>query len=132
MDQHLFAEFRELKMIPKSLQRSLQAAARYTSHPQEYVLRKVPSEYVLGKGHVSFFYDKGKYLQKRYAQVCSELKARGIGYNPDRLLDPDGVLENPVFCNDYIPTDNALALVRQRIAERVAMKPNWYRKTHGA
>lgn len=26
MDQHLFAEFREIKMVPKSLRRSLQAA----------------------------------------------------------------------------------------------------------
>jgi deoxyribonuclease (pyrimidine dimer) len=124
MDQHLFAEFRELKMIPKSLARSI--VARGVAG----VVTMIPPEYVLGKGHVSFFYDKGKYLQKRYAQVRSELEARGIDYNPNRLLDPDGVLENPVFCNDYIPTDNALALVRQRIAERVAMKPNWYRKTN--
>ena len=26
MDQHLFAEFREIKMVPKSLRRSLRAA----------------------------------------------------------------------------------------------------------
>ena len=30
------------------------------------VLRMAPPAYVLGKGHVSFFYDKGAYLRRRY------------------------------------------------------------------
>lgn len=123
MDQHLFAEFRELKMIPKSLARSI--AARGVAG----VVTMIPPAYVLGKGHVSFFYNKGFYLAKRYEQICNELKARGIDYNPDSLFDSGSVMAHTPFNNDYIPTAEALAVIRHRIAERIAMKPAWYRKT---
>ena len=66
-DQHLFAEFRELKMIPKSLARSLRARGL------EGVVRMVPAKFTLGTGHVSFFYDKGAYLAARYELLIAEL-----------------------------------------------------------
>ena len=61
MDQHLFAEFREIKMVPKSLARSI--AARGV----QGVLKRIPPRFTLNTGHVSFFYDKGAYLVERYA-----------------------------------------------------------------
>jgi deoxyribonuclease (pyrimidine dimer) len=125
-DQHLFAEFRELKMFPKSLARSLRARGIGG------VLGMVPREYCLGKGHVSFFYDKGRYLYNRYDAIRYELRRRGINYDMHSQLDPDnvfrGMYEQQLY-NLYIPTDAALALIRARIAEKVAMKPLWYRKT---
>jgi deoxyribonuclease (pyrimidine dimer) len=129
MDQHLFAEFREIKMVPKSLRRSLQAAARYTGAPAAYVKRKIPPAYTLNTGHVSFFYDKAIYLRKRYALLRAELERRAINFNRDSLLDPDGVFDalDEHFINDYDPTPEALAIVRQRIAEKIALKPAWYR-----
>lgn len=103
MDQHLFAEFREIKMVPKA--------------------------YTLNTGHVSFFYDKALYLRKRYALLRAELERRGINFNRDSLLDPDGVFDalDERFRKDYDPTPEALALVRQRIQEKIALKPHWYR-----
>lgn len=123
-DQHLFAEWRELKMIPKSLARSL------LSRGLAGVQKMVPAEYVLNKGHVSFFYDKGAYLRERYRVLGYELYLRGFDHNADSPLDPDGIYDLfPVLDNGYTPTDAALALIRERIADRVAMKPAWYRKT---
>lgn len=34
---------------------------------------------------------------------------------------PDG------YFNDWTPTDEDLALIRGRIAEKIALKPHWYR-----
>lgn len=123
-DQHLFAEFREIKMIPKSLLRSLNARGLFG------VQEIIPKEYVLGKGHVSFFYDKGAYLHRRYAEIQNELWRREINYNITAPLDPEYIFWlNPKLCQDYVPTEAALGLIRARIAEKIAMKPSWYRWT---
>lgn len=117
-DQHLFAEFRELKMVPKSLARSI--AARGVPG----VVRMIPPAYVLGAGHVSFFYDKGAFLTYRYARIRQELAIRGVAFDQTSPLDSDGIWDRyPQFFNDYTPTPEALALVRARIAERIAKKP---------
>jgi deoxyribonuclease (pyrimidine dimer) len=125
-DQHLFAEFREIKMVPKSLARSI--AARGIEH----VLANVPPAYVLGAGHVSFFYDKGDYLTTRYSRLRAELTHRNIALESARqwysFRDLYGDLKwDRRFQQDYTPTPEDLALVRARIADRVAMKPQWYR-----
>lgn len=123
-DQHLFAEWREIKMVPKSLGRSL------TARGIAGVVRMIPKEFVLGTGHVSFFYDKGFYLRERYRQLTAELDVRGVNYNPQSKLDPEGLFEMyPQLNNGYTPTPIALKLIRDRIADRVAAKPSWYRRT---
>lgn len=123
-DQHLFAEFRELKMVPKSLERSLNAKGVIA------VTFSIPPKYVLGRGHVSFFYDKGAYLTNRYVDIQQELQRRKINYNKEAMFDPDFVyLRYPCFGRDYNPTEEALQLIRARLAEKIAMKPNWYRWT---
>lgn len=125
-DQHLFAEFRELKMVPKSLSRSI------ASRGADGVAAMVPPAYVLGTGHVSFFYDKGAYLLYRYSRIRQELALRKFKFDHTSPLDADGVWDRwPQFFNDYTPTPEALALVRARIAERIAMKPDWYKLNGG-
>ena len=123
MDQHLFAEFREIKMVPKSLSRSLKARGA------EDVLKRIPPAFTLNTGHVSFFYDKGKYLRKRYELLKEELEYRGLNFNRDSLFDPDGTFESlgDAFNRDYEPTEIALELIRKRIIDKIAMKPLWYR-----
>ena len=123
MDQHLFAEFREIKMIPKALNRSLNATI-----PKK-VLSSVPKEFTLNTGHVRFFYDKGKYLKDRYKLIKLELDRRGINYSKESEFDPDKVFDSlsEVFSKDYIPTDKALRIIRDRIQERINQKPGWYR-----
>lgn len=132
MDQHLFAEFREIKMVPKALARSLAAAKRRGApDPVGDVLLRIPNEFTLNTGHVTFFYDKGLYLAMRYNDLRRELLWRGVGYNGASLLDPDDVFElDKRLRKNYIPTPEALAIVRERIALRIAAKPNWYRMSN--
>lgn len=77
-----------------------------------------PSAYTLGKGHVLFFYTRLGFLAKRHAALVNEMKRRG--YKPsfegvDRSQFPD---MPDAYWNDWEPTEDALALNRQRIAER--------------
>lgn len=134
-DQHLFAEFREIKMVPKSLRRSLQAAkARNVPDPVAWVLNRCPKAYTLNTGHVSFFYDKGIYLAARYDRLIRELKRRRFDFNTDSPLDPDNTFSlDRRLMNDYEPTPEALVIIRERIAEKLALRPGWYRYTviHG-
>ena len=129
-DQHLFAEFREIKMIPKSLARSVIAAKRkWGDQWEEKLLDSVPKEFTLGKGHVTFFYNKYAYLWYRYSQIRSELAKRGINFNRESALDSSYVYHilSKRFDTTYVPTNEALNLVRERIAQRISLKPDWYR-----
>lgn len=97
-DQHLFAEFREIKMVPKALARSIRARG------VDGVRKIIPASFTLGKGHVSFFYDKGAYLHERYYKIRRELCERGINFNKESLFDPDDVMECNEFWHDWEPT----------------------------
>lgn len=122
MDQHLFAEFREIKMVPRSLARSIVARGLDES------LRRIPSAFTLNAGHVSFFYDKGGYLHERFASLKIELRRRAFRFDERSALDPDGTYRSdPRLNQSYVPTPEALALVRTRIAERIDARPGWYR-----
>lgn len=139
-DQHLFAEFRELKMVPKSLARSLRALHKggdaipgiwARERRMIKLLAKIPEAYCLGAGHVSFFYDKGAFLQDRYDRLRHELRHRGVQFNETALLDPDHVFDfDKRLAGLYDPPPEAIALNRARIAERIAQKPGWYRWTN--
>lgn len=120
-DQHLFAEFREIKMVPKSLARSVKARGACG------VLLRIPKAFTLGTGHVSFFYDKGAYLYERYEQLKQELDTRGVNYNRGSVFDPDGLMRLEPWNKTYNPTPEALQIIRQRIQEKIAMKPEWYK-----
>ena len=109
-------------MIPKALARSLRTQSR------EKVLKKIPREFTLNTGHVLFFYDKGLYLQKRYDEIVVELVGRGFKINTEAKFDPDNVMIGEWY-NDYVPTEKALHSIRARIAEKISMKPDWYRFT---
>lgn len=141
MDQHLFAEFREIKMVPKSLLRSLRAAWQREFDKNDSndfheerarlavqaVLKRIPPAFTLNTGHVSFFYDKGAYLVERYALLRQELERRGINFNRESELDPDGTMLAAPWCGHYTATPEALCIIRTRIAEKIALKPSWYR-----
>ena len=120
-DQHLMAEYREMPMVTAALRRSLK-----TRNVAD-IVKGIPKEFTLNKGHVTFFYDKLSYLKNRYDSLCNELKARGFKLDETRVLNTDNFPQ--IFYNDYVPTEKAYVTIRARIAERIAMKPNWYRYT---
>jgi len=120
-DQHLIAEYREITMVPGSLKRTLVSKSGY----QE---KKVPKKFTLNSGHVYFFYNKGKYLDIRYEQLIKEMKRSVINPDPNRKF-PIDIFKNIDLYNDWMPTIEDQKIIRQRIKERIAAKPDWYRKT---
>lgn len=115
-DQHLIAEYREIRLLT-SLMRRMFATSGATK-------AKIPSKFTLNAGHVTFFKDKGCYINKRYKNLIVEMRIRGFTPHHteiDTTVWPTG------FFNDWEPSERDCNIVRQRIAERIAQKPSWYR-----
>jgi deoxyribonuclease (pyrimidine dimer) len=119
MDQHLMAEYRELPMVLASLRRSLKTQS------EREVLKKIPPKFTLNKGHVLFFYNKLTFLRNRYDRLVSELHNRGYNLDQGRVLDLNGIPST--FFNDWSATPADDAVLEQRIKEKIAMKPSWYK-----
>ena len=118
-DQHLVAEYREIFMVGSSLQRSLKSPNWLKTK------NSLPKEFTLNKGHVKFFYNKGKYLYNRYLDLVEEMKNRGM--NPDPLRKFKREQWPDELFHDWIPNDRDLLIIRERIQSRIQQKPNWYR-----
>ena len=101
--QHLIAEHREIVRIPNNIKSG------------KAVIKDIPEKFTLGKGHVKFFYDKLKYLHKRYEELYKECVERG--YNMTWFGESFLNLPENLY-NDYLPTEEATALIKQRIIER--------------
>jgi deoxyribonuclease (pyrimidine dimer) len=120
-DQHLIAEYREITMVPASLNRTLNSKAGLNRE-------KISKRFTLNSGHVYFFYDKGLYLDKRYTEIVNEMKLRGFSPNSRRVF-PTKIFKDNDLYNDWTPTIEGQKLIKQRIQERINSKPDWYRKT---
>jgi deoxyribonuclease (pyrimidine dimer) len=121
MDQHLIAEYREINMIPASLKRTLASKTGLN-------LENISNVYTLNKGHVYFFYNKGKYLEDRYQLLINEMKERG--FNPDSRREfPAKIFKDNGLFNNWTPSQHEYSIIRERIEEKIKQNPNWYRKT---
>ena len=118
-DQHLVAEYREIFMVGSSLQRSLK------SKNWEKTLANIPDKYTLNKGHVTFFYNKGKYLYKRYEVLIEEMKNRVMNPDSERKFKTEQWPDE--LFNDWEPEPDDYKIIRARIKEKIEMKPDWYR-----
>lgn len=107
--QHLVAEYREITRLPGNLNAWLN---RKTKAPD---FKEIPDEYKLGTGHVKFFFNKFKYLEKRFESLVAEMIARG--YNPTHRDSSIFKVDNQYY-NDYNPTEEAIEINRARIKER--------------
>jgi hypothetical protein len=110
--KHLVAEYREITRLPNNLRQSL-------SRAKPFSMSEIPTTYVLGTGHVKFFYDKMLFLQRRFEDLVNEMLSRG--YNPTYRDSSIFIPENKVFYNDYVPTEEAMRLNRARISERLGL-----------
>ncbi|WP_320677335.1 pyrimidine dimer DNA glycosylase/endonuclease V [Prochlorococcus sp. MIT 1300] len=118
-DQHLLAEYREIFMVGSALQRSLKAKS------WNKTIKELPQEFTLNKGHVKFFYNKGKYLHKRYISLIKEMQLRGMKTDPNRKFKRDQ-WPNELY-NDWAPNAKDLRIIRERIKLKIDQKPEWYR-----
>ena len=121
-DQHLIAEYREIFMVGGSLNRTLNSKSGFREE-------RVPKRYTLNTGHVYFFYNKGRYLHKRYHELIKEMRRRGFDPDKSRVFPTKVFVDNGLY-NDWMPSLEDYKIIRQRIEEKIAMKPNWYRKTN--
>ena len=120
-DQHLIAEYREIFMVAGSLRRTLASKLGYQKN-------KVPRNYTLNSGHVYFFYDKGKYLHKRYEEIIKEMERRGFNPSNDRPFPEKIFIDNNLY-NDWNPSLEDYKIIRERINSKIDEKPMWYKKT---
>ena len=62
-------------------------------------------------------------------EIEEEMKARGFKPDSSRKF-PKEVFPKELY-NDWLPSFNEQKIIRERLAQKIAMKPNWYRKTKG-
>lgn len=120
-DQHLMAEYRELPMIAKALEKTLKSKLGYQEN-------KVSPTYILGTGHIYFFYNKRDYLVDRYIVLVKELNCRKFSIEPNTRNMSWEVFDN-ITQVQWQPSAEEIEINRNRINERISLKPDWYRKT---
>lgn len=108
--KHLVAEYREITRLPTNLRTALNRKSKVFS------VAEIPSEYVLGKGHVKFFFNKMLFLKKRFESLVDEMLQRGYNptYRDSSIFDADAQ-----YMNDYVPTEQAIQINRERINDRL-------------
>lgn len=102
-NKHLIAEHREIKRIPNAISKG------------RFSLKGQPEKFVLGTGHVKFFYTRLKFLKNRYEALYKECRRRG--FNVTYFGNAwDNIPKE--FMKDYKPTKNDRIIVSKRIKER--------------
>lgn len=118
MDQHLLAELRELPRMFTYIEKHM-TDKNYSG----------PSEYTMGSGHMKFFSNKATFLYFRMCELDVEMWNRpniSFNFDYDALYSRYKALDNR-FKLDYTPTEDALRINRERIAERISERPGFYR-----
>lgn len=117
-DQHLLIELRELPRMFTYIEKHTLKSNIYSG----------PLSYTMGAGHMKFFSDKAEYLFKRMFALCEESLKRGFKFNFDNETWLERYNSLPLWVKqDYSPTIEAMTINRDRIAEKVLLRPNFYR-----
>lgn len=112
-DQHLIREYQEL---PQPLKRKVNIEGDYCF-------------YRLNKGHVKWIKTNWKFCFERHKELCKEMKFRGFKVNhPTSELEPYIKTLKPLSYV-YKPSSEEINISRQRIIEKISLKPDWYRWT---
>ena len=100
----LLAEFREITRIPNAIKSG-----------RANLNAPIPERFCLGKGHVTFFYDKIGYLAHRYAALYLESVSRG--YNVQDKMEAFHNVDADQF-GFWFPDDQDRAITVARLEER--------------
>ena len=103
-DQHLLAEHREIKRV-------CSLYASWIKKPTP-----VPNKFSLGKGHVKFFLNKGKYTHDRYCSIHIECLNRNFKVED---YSKNWEVYRPEHYNDYVPTEEDKFAIFYRIHDRI-------------
>ena len=108
-DQHLIAEYREIVRIPNCVRKDI----------TKNLARQLPKQFKLGSGHVLYFYNKIRFLHKRFNKLRNEMRKRNIQCNlSDNMFLYDDLkpFYNDIHSNELL---DANMEVCGRITERV-------------
>lgn len=111
-DQHLIAEYNETLML-----------LGYVKKNPRLEIKKIPENYKLGPGHILFFKNKLKYLDKRFLIIKEEMKKRGFSSN----MDMDLSIFDKKLINDWKATDKDKKIIKERLIYKINLKPDYYR-----
>ena len=115
LDQHLFAEYRELPRVFGDARDAIGGNL------------KVSKNYLLGKGHVTFFYDKTPWLVQRHAAIVTELLKRGYNLKlTDALVPVEGYAPS-----DWRPSPADVVVNMERLQERLRSQKIGFYKYYG-
>lgn len=117
---HLIAEYRELPRI-FGLVREAQARGLTPSDIQ------VPASYVLGPGHMKFFYTRLGWLEFRFRQLVLEMQRRGYEPNWTDVASKTSGLDLWWF-GTWEPSVEELAISQARIDERLQSRMTYKHK----
>lgn len=116
-DQHLIAEYREMKMITYYYVKSSQTKAGIDKG-------RISERYTLSTGHAYMWYNKFGYVKKRFQSLLKEMDSRG--FKADfRELNFSGIPKDAF--GDFIPTEEDIKVNLDRIVSRIYKQPEWYR-----
>jgi deoxyribonuclease (pyrimidine dimer) len=116
-DNHLIAEYREIKMITYYYVKSNNTAGGIDKS-------RISERYTLNKGHGYMWYDKFNYVDSRFKKLCEEMRNRGFACNYD-TLNYNGIPEEAF--GDFIPIQEDIRINLDRIKIRIAKQPHWYK-----
>ena len=116
--EHAFGEYKE---ILRPFNKVKKALAKYPNKWMFYknYQSKMPSDYTMGTGHETFFFDKLMYIAKRYQELCKWRQERGYKYTQISVQELTEGLPEFVL-GDYAVTDNALQVNRERLQLRLS------------
>jgi deoxyribonuclease (pyrimidine dimer) len=120
LDQHLIAEYRELPMVIGSLE-----------YNNWKIKGKIPDQFKLGSGHINFFKNKLRYLERRHNAVRKECLERRFDCFSLHIDASELIKDHPDLYSDWRPTINDSLIIRERIIERLlnrnSISPNFWR-----
>ena len=114
-DNHLIAEYREMKMI----------TAYYLKSAKKGIDKsKISNVYTLNAGHAYMWYNKMLYIHRRFYDIVHEMKKRGFATNFDKI-NFNNIPEDTF--NDYTVTQEDVRINLDRILIRLEKQPHWYK-----
>ena len=108
-DSHLMAEIKEINQLCGSYKKSLNS---------KNGIKDIPFLFTLNKGHVSHFYDKAKFLHKRFNSLKEEALNRGFNVTVNFNVS---VWKEEHYKNYYI-SDLDIKRAKQILHERIILR----------
>ena len=109
-DQHLIAEYRELPRMGSFEEKTIKLQG------------DIPVTFTLNKGHMTFFLDKARFLEKRHKEIVEECLRREINIKNTQPFRMKGRFKQ----KEWVPNDHEIQISRKRIEERISQKPSFY------